>query len=332
MRPDKLPRALRKFRADPDLASVSLRLIPEGRSFFSRLQDIEYAMGRAVFCRYMLSQRKLRCVSGAAGMWRRKVLQEVLGEHSGRHNGDDFEATAIAMRMGHTMAYEKSIVVETFAPQNPRDFFRQRSRWELGALETYEKENRFYLGQIRDLRSKLGHVTIFDWYTWLTALTLPLFLVNGLLNHAVFEVYAIVQGSLTATAGYLSRNEVRSRRDFMLLPIFPFYTFFATTPRFAAIYRFLRERKERRMSALPPRALLARPWPAGGRAFGATAALRGPSARVQLASIPPEAGVREPRLPFAPVPPLEVSAGPGRCLLSPCQPDAAVPRQRFDLR
>ncbi len=250
MNPGRVRRALRKFRSNPKVGSVSLRLMPEGRSLFSMLQDLEYAIGRAVFCRYLLMQNRLRCVSGAAGLWRRRALQDALREHSGRHNGDDFEATAIAMRKGYAMAYEKSVVVETFVPQNPRDFYRQRRRWELGALETYDKEKRFYFEQIRTLHSKLGHVTIFDWYTWLTALTLPLFIVNGLLNHSVFELYMLVQGALTASAGYLSRDEIRDRKELLLLPIFPFYTLFAVIPRLSAMYQFLRGRRSR--PSMPP--------------------------------------------------------------------------------
>jgi cellulose synthase/poly-beta-1,6-N-acetylglucosamine synthase-like glycosyltransferase len=253
MKPELIPGALEKFRENPRLASLSLRLLPEGGSLFSRFQDIEYAIGRAVFSRYMLSQKMLRCVSGAAGIWRRSVLQGALKEHSGRHNGDDFEVTTIAMRQGYAMGYDPSIVVETLVPQGPVDLFRQRRRWELGALETYEKENRFYRKQILGLRSKLGHITILDWYAWLTTLLFPVFIINGLLNHAVLEIYACIELSLTGTVGYLSRNEVKSRRELMLLPIFPLYRLFATVPRLAAMYRFLRGRKPRQGPLRPPR-------------------------------------------------------------------------------
>jgi len=249
--PEMIEPVLERFRQNPRLASLSLRLLPEGRSVFSKFQDIEYAIGRGVFSRYLASEKKLRCVHGAAGIWRRQMLQEILMEHSGRHNGDDLENTAIAMRKGYAIGYEPSIVVETLVPQTTGDFFRQRRRWELGALETYQKENHFYLKQIKNLRSRLGHVTILDWYAWGTTLMFPVLVVNGLVNHLNFVIYACVELSLTVTVSYLSRNEVRNRNEFVLIPVFPLYRIFATLPRLAAMYRFLREKRGPRRAASP---------------------------------------------------------------------------------
>jgi cellulose synthase/poly-beta-1,6-N-acetylglucosamine synthase-like glycosyltransferase len=240
--PEEISRALQKFEANSRLACVSLKLVPEGSSIYSKFQDMEYAIGRKVVGGYMVSQKKLRCVPGAAGIWKRRVLREVLREHSGRHNGDDLESTAIAIRKGYDIEYEPSVVVQTMVPQNPRDFYRQRKRWELGALETYEKERGFYLGQIKSLRSRLGHVTLLDWWAWFTTLMVPFFLANGLKNPASFAIYGSIELCITIAVSYLSRNELRSKKELMLIPVFPIYRFLATLPRLAALQEFLRRK------------------------------------------------------------------------------------------
>ncbi|MDA4118046.1 MAG: glycosyltransferase family 2 protein [Thaumarchaeota archaeon] len=241
--PDKLTHALRRFEKEPRLASVALRLVPEGSSIFSKLQDLEYAIGRKVFGGYLVPQGKLRCVPGAAGIWRREILKEVLDEHSGRHNGDDLESTAIAMRKGYRIDYEPSIQVQTMVPQNARDFFKQRKRWALGSLETYDKERRFYRGQIRNIRSRLGHLTLFDFYGWFAALFSPLFIANAFLNHFMFGVSLSLGLAMTSAMCYVSRNEIKDKKELALIPFFPIYIFLATMPLVAALYEFVGARK-----------------------------------------------------------------------------------------
>jgi cellulose synthase/poly-beta-1,6-N-acetylglucosamine synthase-like glycosyltransferase len=230
-----LMRVLWRFEREPLLAGLALRLVPEGTSLFSRLQDLEYSIGRAVFGAYTSSQRKLRCVPGAARIWRRKVLLDVLKEHSGRHNGDDLEATAIALRKGYKMGYESSLMVRTLVPQNALELFRQRKRWELGSLETYGRERKFYLSQVKNIRNRLGHVTLLDWYSWCTAVLSPLFLANWFFHLPVALAYALFELGLTVGAGYLARNEISNRKELVLIPLIPIYRFLGSIPRMAAL-------------------------------------------------------------------------------------------------
>jgi cellulose synthase/poly-beta-1,6-N-acetylglucosamine synthase-like glycosyltransferase len=236
--PGNLSKALEKF-ADPTVAGVVLRLVPDGSSVFSKFQDIEYAIGRKVFGAYLLGQGKFRCVPGAAGLWRRSILMEVLEEHSGRHNGDDFEATAIAMRKGYKFLYDGSVVVQTMVPQTPRQFYEQRKRWALGCLETYDKERSFFRKSMTNIRNRFGHVTVFDAYTWINAMTMPLFLVNAFLNHLIFAVSIGIGFTLTSMMCVLARNEVRNKKALALIPVFPAYIYMANMPYVAAMFAFL---------------------------------------------------------------------------------------------
>ena len=185
--PEAIPLALQKFEENPRLAALSLKLVPEGTTFFSKFQDVEYAISRGIFARYLNGQGSLRCVPGAAGIWDRKVFLKVLKEHSGRHNGDDLESTAIALRRGYDAEYAGDVVVTTIVPQTPAALFAQRRRWELGSLETYDKERSFFSGQVRNLTSRLGHITILDWYAWMTTIMLPVLIINWVINPIVAE-------------------------------------------------------------------------------------------------------------------------------------------------
>jgi len=205
---------------------------------------MEYAIGRKVFGGYLLGQGKFRCVPGAGGIWRRSVLQEILEEHSGRHNGDDFEATAIAMRKGYHFRYEASVAVQTMVPQSPKEFYRQRKRWALGSLETYDKESRFFRDSITNLRNRLGHVTLFDAYTWLNAMAIPLFFVNAFFNHFMFGLSLSIGFALSSIMCLASRNEVKDKKALALIPFSPFYVYFANMPYIPALYAFLGDKKK----------------------------------------------------------------------------------------
>jgi cellulose synthase/poly-beta-1,6-N-acetylglucosamine synthase-like glycosyltransferase len=234
-----IPAVLRKFTEDDKLAGVSLKLVPEGDSIFSMFQDIEYAIQRRIFGSYLTTQGRMRCIPGAGGIWDRKILLEVLQEHSGRHNGDDLESTAIALRNGYSAINDSSIVVKTLVPQGVRALYKQRKRWELGSLETYSKERQFYVGQAKDRRNRLGHVTMLDWYFWFAAILTPVFIIDWIFNPEIGAAYLILQGAVSVVFTYISRKELKSERELMLLPLFAFYQFLAMVPRIAALFEML---------------------------------------------------------------------------------------------
>jgi len=173
-----------------------------------------------------------------------------LQEHSGRHNGDDMEATAIAMRKGYEVGYEPLIEIRTIVPQTPKEFYRQRKRWDLGALETYDKERRFYIREIQRMQSRLGHVTVIDWYGWLTAIFFPCFVytlaLNGLQHLGQFldqfAIYQAVQFVMVGVFAFAARHEVQRKWELILTPIMPFYLMIEIVPRLAAFGQFLRDK------------------------------------------------------------------------------------------
>jgi cellulose synthase/poly-beta-1,6-N-acetylglucosamine synthase-like glycosyltransferase len=154
--------------------------------FLNTLQDVDYSQSR-VWAAYTVSPKlgvdaksaKVRCIAGAGGVWKRDVLEEALKSHSGRHNGDDMELTAIIMDNGNSVTYTDKVIFETEVPKRYSDLLKQRKRWELGALETFAKEHKFYLremkkwlvGTIKNPRKNFGkhrlaQTTLYEWSVW----------------------------------------------------------------------------------------------------------------------------------------------------------------------
>jgi cellulose synthase/poly-beta-1,6-N-acetylglucosamine synthase-like glycosyltransferase len=238
--PESIPTVLGRFDEDPDLAGIGLKLVPDGGSILTKLQDIEYATGQKIFGGYLSARKMQRCVPGAAGIWKRSTLLKLLDEHSGRHNGDDLEATIMALRHGYATVYDSSIEVRTSVPQGIRQLFAQRRRWELGALETYDKERQFYRRQLKRIKSRLCHVTILDIYAWITLLLAPLYLLNLVFHPAAAAIYAAFQLVITIGSLVFARNELQDKKELLLAPVFPVYQFVALAPRLVALVDFLR--------------------------------------------------------------------------------------------
>jgi len=171
-----------------DRAGMALRVDTSNgdQSYLAFLQGLEYIIGRG-FHYVAKKEGKTRCIAGAGGIWKRNVLERLFPEHSGRHNGDDMELTALAMKHGHRLDYHP-FSIKTIAPTKFRELIKQRIRWELGALETIDKERKFYLK------------------TCLSAVTKPL--TKGKLDHFGFwkawqiGTYIIIPYGITQIAKY----------------------------------------------------------------------------------------------------------------------------------
>ncbi len=222
------------------------------------LQDMDYSQGR-VWYGYTTSEKagvkpedsKVRCIAGAGGIWNRNVLEEAFRYHSRRHNGDDMELTALVLKIdngAHSVTYTDKVVFETETPKTYRDLLKQRIRWELGALETYTKEGKFYLNQIKDWvlglytntqeefgKHRLASTTLYEWGVWAAvpiagALTYDAIKTGNyeyLENFAIFDT--IYNSALLGLAA--KKKEIRSVKQAVLaLPALMAYRVGVTFP------------------------------------------------------------------------------------------------------
>lgn len=217
---------LKKFDENPRLAGLALKVVPSGDTLWDGLQDFDYAMGRVWGAKYLKKAKKLRCIAGAGGIWRRTLLSTLLERHSGRHNGDDMELTAMAQGAGYDVEYESSVIVKTNVPKGLGTLITQRRRWELGALETFEKELGFYWSQVKNLRNRLGHITLWEWYNWI-AFPIGMYImfsiaVNGQEIRYLWNYY-LWDLAITAIIAAFAKSELKHAAEYLLIPIMPIY-------------------------------------------------------------------------------------------------------------
>jgi cellulose synthase/poly-beta-1,6-N-acetylglucosamine synthase-like glycosyltransferase len=120
--------------ADPRPADdCSFRILPASRSgVLGRCQTAEYAITTDTM-RELLDV--VGCVSGAASIWRRTSLDQLLAqEHSGAFDGDDLELTLLAYAGGMRIKHDSSVVALTAQPTSLRELLSQRIRWDWGLL------------------------------------------------------------------------------------------------------------------------------------------------------------------------------------------------------
>ena len=107
-----------------------------------KLQSLEYSIGNGM--RRVLGAKGFqRCVPGAAGIYQRDALEDVLESHSGDHDGDDFEITYSLLEKGHDLGYLPDVTVETKVPSTIGELIQQRRRWERGAIKTNWRKRKF---------------------------------------------------------------------------------------------------------------------------------------------------------------------------------------------
>lgn len=222
------------------IGGLALRVVGERNNFLQKIQDVEYAIGRG-FHRILGENRVFknhtgmnRCVAGAGGLWDRSVLEEIFPEHSGRHNGDDYELTALAMKHGYAIDYFSDFVIETSTPLRVKDLYKQRVRWELGALETIVKEKDFFKDVVTLKKSKR-----FGFFTgWQIATYAMLPLTVGVAGYQAlkgnldyFLLYYASDLIATSIPAALNRDEIDfNKKTLMLWPLWPFYNVLTQYP------------------------------------------------------------------------------------------------------
>lgn len=239
---EALDKVVEKMEAREKIAGAALKVIPEESTFLGRLQDLDYAIGRTIGANYLKKQKKLRCVAGAGGLWKRKILQELLEEHSGRHNGDDMETTAIAMRKGYDIIYAPEVIIKTKTPRTYRELIKQRRRWELGALETFRKEMGFYLKEVKNLKNRFGHITLWEWYNWVSLpLATSLLPYSSLTGDPSIVYYYLGDLGFTFFVSYFAKDEIKDKKELLLIPFMPIYRATVSFPsKILAGYKFLK--------------------------------------------------------------------------------------------
>lgn len=188
----QLQKGLKYLADDASLMGYYFKMIPfEGGGKIFLLQQIEYAVLRALY-RFHEQERSVPVMPGAGSCYKREVLLNIYTEHSGYRSGEDRESTLIGMKQGYKTLYNDSILVLTRPPLSFKGLVKQRTRWNLGYIETFYKEQQYYRIQIKRL-SSIGIRTFIEMFLVAGIMLLPLIVcVAGLINFRTAMISGVV--------------------------------------------------------------------------------------------------------------------------------------------
>jgi cellulose synthase/poly-beta-1,6-N-acetylglucosamine synthase-like glycosyltransferase/peptidoglycan/xylan/chitin deacetylase (PgdA/CDA1 family) len=139
--PQTLALLVQRF-ADTTVGAISGNTkVGNRRGLIGRWQHIEYVMGFNLDRRMYEMLGSTPTVPGAIGAFRRQALADI-GGVSGATLAEDTDVTLDIGRAGWRVVYESRARAWTEAPSTIRAFYRQRSRWAYGTIQSMWKHRR----------------------------------------------------------------------------------------------------------------------------------------------------------------------------------------------
>ena len=123
---------------DPKVGAATLTCTPSNRTtFLERLQLIEYRV--IAFTRKLLEYiDSIYVVTGTAGMYRKKALDDI-GGFDPKNITEDIEATWHLLHNGWKVRMAMNAHIHTEVPNKIKPWYLQRRRWSLGGLQCINK-------------------------------------------------------------------------------------------------------------------------------------------------------------------------------------------------
>ena len=132
--PDSV-RLLVSHFADNEVAAVSGNTrVGNVHNFITRFQRVEYIRDFNLMKNGMCRYNAQPVVPGALGMWRKSAILEC-GGYSTDTLGEDRDLSMALLKKGYKTEFEPLAFSETEAPDNLKNFVRQRFRWTYSTLQ-----------------------------------------------------------------------------------------------------------------------------------------------------------------------------------------------------
>lgn len=162
-----------KIIKDPEVMGCYFRLLPyEGSGNTFLFQQLEYSLARILY-RFYKKDHSVPVMPGAGSCYKRDILIDIYNGHSGLRSGEDREATLLGLKYGFRTFYMENVHTLTRTPASFKSLIKQRIRWNLGYIETFQKERRYYMTQASQL-TRMGITTIIDISEVILTLLIPL--------------------------------------------------------------------------------------------------------------------------------------------------------------
>ncbi len=248
----------------------AFQVIPENHeslktTAWSILQDLDYSVGRVAHffttgekLRMNASKKNVRCVPGAGGIYHRERLLNALQKHSGKHAGDDMEATAIAQFQEEArLSYTDKVRFVSKSPGNYRELLQQRARWNKGALQSFNQQKSNYMREMCSF-SRYGMLSIYELllsflvpfvfaFVGLSALQRGLSGVISILS-TTYLLELLMSGLMTSYS--LWKGDVGKANSVLVLPLLPVYRMAVFYPaKILALWQFAVEKANTRIGS-----------------------------------------------------------------------------------
>lgn len=232
---------------DPKVGAVSANILVRNvnASFATRMQALEYNIGVGVGRRFMANLDMLTNVSGAFGMFRRNVIEDVGGNDVGP--GEDFDVTVKVRKAGWRIPFVPEAVCMTDVPVKVIQFIRQRIRWDQTTI-------RFRIRKHRDLYD----TSMYDWKTTMAVFDtvfydVVLLFIRIPYYSLLFYMHPnlVLKITIATWLFYFACDFInfwivialshRRRDDIWLLPYLPFFSLWCFAYSFLRAYSYLDE-------------------------------------------------------------------------------------------
>ncbi|MEH7116239.1 polysaccharide deacetylase family protein [Neobacillus vireti] len=141
--PEAISLLVRHFK-DEKVAAVSGNVrVGNVRNLLTTWQHIEYVTGFNLEKRAYAILNCVTVVPGAIGSWRKRVIEK-LGGFTDDTLAEDTDLTLRILNAGYQVAIEEKAYAYTEAPENSRDFLKQRFRWSFGTLQCLWKHKKAF--------------------------------------------------------------------------------------------------------------------------------------------------------------------------------------------
>jgi biofilm PGA synthesis N-glycosyltransferase PgaC len=199
------------FFDDPIVGGVTSRVLVSNReTFMSRLQAIEYKV--IAFTRRLLGfVGGIYVTNGPLSIYRKTAFDEVHGFDI-KNLTEDIEITWHLISKGYKIEISLPAKVYTITPDNIRDWFKQRIRWNVGGIQTINQYKKAFIGT-----GMLGYFIIpFFVFSWFIAITGFCVLVYRVSRYLIVR-YLSAKMSIEAQTAILTLNEINLNPSVLFL-------------------------------------------------------------------------------------------------------------------
>jgi poly-beta-1,6 N-acetyl-D-glucosamine synthase len=232
IRRDALTRVAGRFARNPRLGAVAGNIkVEQGSGLLNALQSMEYTVGINLIRKAESMLRSVMIVPGPIAAMRREAIQSV-GLFSDDTFAEDFDATMKLSKAGYGVEYEENALAYTDVPKSLEDLMKQRRRWYRGMIQVLDKHRDMFLRPRYGFAGVLGVPNL--WFETTSPIINLALILLALLSGLYLGEASVTLIGLATYLGMdmfvglyaLSLDPVKKPRDFLTLPLLPFYNIF----------------------------------------------------------------------------------------------------------